>query len=65
MHRFIEKYSDSIKDSDVVKIMLHEMEEAYKDCKNGKKDYMEHLNEVAEMIKDYKEIKGLNAPFVF
>ncbi len=58
MHRFIEKYSDSIKDEMVLKIMLHEMEEAYKDCKKGDKDYIEHLNEVADMIKDYKEIKG-------
>lgn len=59
MHRFIEKYSDKIKDSDAVKIILFEIEEAYKDCKNKDKDYIEHLERAEEMIKDFKQIKGL------
>lgn len=58
MYRFIEKYSDSIKDEMVLKITLHEMEKAFEDCKKGK-NYMEHLDEAAEMIKDFKQIKGL------
>lgn len=58
MHRFLEKYADSIKDSDAVKLILHEVEEAYKDCKHGDKTYIEHLEKAEEMIKFYKELKG-------
>lgn len=59
MHKFIERYSDNIKDSDAVKLILCEVEEAYKECKKKDKDYIEHLEKAEEMIKFYKELKGL------
>lgn len=40
MHKFIEKYADSIKDSDAVKLILHEVKEAYEDCKDEDKSYI-------------------------
>lgn len=58
MHSFIQKYSKSIKDADVLKMVKNKMDEAYKECKEDDEDYIETLDEVVDMIKDYKQIKG-------
>lgn len=60
MHRFIEKYSDNIKDKDAVKLIICEIEKAFKD-----NNIIEHLDKAEEMIKFYKELKGFNTPFFY
>lgn len=50
MHTFMEKYA--------VKLIKNEMDKAYKYCKKGKKEYLNNLATVHDMIEDYFKVKG-------
>lgn len=42
-----------------MKMIKNKAIEAYEECKEKDEDYIETLDEVVDMIKDYKQIKGL------
>lgn len=60
MHTFMEKYSEHFEEKDAVKLIENEIDKAYKYCEKGKKEYLNHLATVHDMIEDYFKVKGYN-----
>lgn len=60
MVEFLKKYASSFEPKDIIKMVHRKIEKAEELCKEGDKEYLDHLATAHDMIDDYFLTKGVD-----